>query len=55
MYEHHQVLGDGDGNIERRIKRTETLLEVLACVAAAIILAGIGFAIARALPLSWFG
>ena len=55
MYEDHEVLRDGDANSERRFKRTGTVLEVLACLVAAIILTGIGFAIARAVPLSWFG
>ena len=55
MYEDHEVLGDGAANNERRLKRSETILELLACIVAAMILTGIGIAIARALPLSWFG
>ena len=55
MYENHEVLQDGDANSERRFKRTGTILEVLACLVASVIITGIGFAIARAVPLSWFG
>ena len=55
MYEDHEVLRDGPADNERWHKRKATALEVCACVVAAIMLTGIGFAIARALPLSWFG
>jgi len=55
MYEDHEVLRDGPANNERRLKRSAAVLDLLACVVASVVIAGIGYAIARALPLSWFG
>jgi len=55
MYEDHEVIDDGAANNEQRSKHSADVLEVLAVVVAAITLTGIFYAIARAVPLSWFG
>ncbi len=55
VYGNRDAFGDVSSDPQGRSNRRASVPAMLACVIAVVILMGVGYAIARALHLPWFG